>query len=59
MKRYNILRLKSFGVFDNLNEKADTLHEISWLKSKCVYPEAVEVLEYFKGKGYETRAYNF
>ena len=53
MKRYNILRLKSFGISDRLSEKADELHEISWLKSKCVYPEVVEVLEYFKSKDYE------
>ena len=36
-----------------MDKKADILHEISWLKSKCVYPEVIEVLEYFKSKGYK------
>lgn len=53
VKRYNKLILRKYGIFDALDERADILHEISWLKSKCVYPEVTEVLEYFKGKGYK------
>jgi HAD superfamily hydrolase (TIGR01509 family) len=52
-KRYNKHRLQKYGIHEDLDEKADMLHEISWLKSKRVYPEVIEVLEYFKSKGYK------
>jgi FMN phosphatase YigB (HAD superfamily) len=53
MKRYHKLRLEVFGVKDNLDEKANIIHDMSWLKMHCVHPEVIEVLEYFKSNGYE------
>jgi HAD superfamily hydrolase (TIGR01509 family) len=28
------------------------MHQMTWLKSKAVYPEVVEVLKYFKARGF-------
>lgn len=51
-KNYNKLMLEAYGITKDLDERAEILHEISWLKSKKVFPETIEVLEYFKQKGY-------
>ncbi len=41
------------GVTDNLDEKAELLFELTWLKSGELYSESMEVLRYFKSKGYK------
>lgn len=51
-KKYNQLMLEAYGITKDLDKCAEILHEISWLKSKKVFPEAIEVLEYFNQKGY-------
>lgn len=49
--RYWALMLKEFGLNDHLPERADQIHQMTWLKSKAVYPEVVEVLTYFQSRG--------
>jgi putative hydrolase of the HAD superfamily len=50
--RYYALMLKEFGLIDQLPERAAQIHQMTWLKSKAVYPEVVEVLTYFQSRGY-------
>jgi HAD superfamily hydrolase (TIGR01509 family) len=50
--RYYALMLGEYGLHDHLPERADQMHQMTWLKSKAVYPEVVEVLKYFKARGY-------
>ncbi len=51
--RYNKLMLAEYGLRDNLEQYAQTIHELTWLKSKAVYPEVEEVLTYFQTRGYK------
>lgn len=50
--RYYALMLREFGLSDHLAERAEQIHQMTWLKSKAVYPEVVEVLTYFQTRGY-------
>lgn len=52
-QRYYALMLKEFGLTGHLAERAAQIHQMSWLKSKAVYPEVVEVLTYFRSRGYK------
>ena len=49
--RYYALMLREFGLCDHLPERAAHIHQMTWLKSKAVYPEVVEVLTYFQSRG--------
>jgi HAD superfamily hydrolase (TIGR01509 family) len=51
-QRYYALMLKEFGLSDHIPERAGQIHQMTWLKSKAVYPEVVEVLTYFQSHGY-------
>lgn len=52
-KRYYRVLLKEEGVTENIDEKAERLFELIWLKNRELYPETVEVLRYFKSNGYK------
>ncbi len=51
--RYYKLMLRDYGLHDHLEERAAQIHQMTWLKSKAVYPEVVEVLAYFHARGYK------
>ena len=51
--RYNALVLLEYGVSEHLPQRAAQIHDMTWLKDRAVYPEVVEVLEYFKSRGYK------
>ena len=40
------------GVTEKLEERAQEMFEATWLKNLKLFPETVEVLEYFKSKGF-------
>lgn len=52
-KRYYYELLKDEGVLENIEEKAEMIHNELWLKEKALFPEVIEVLEYFKTHGYK------
>lgn len=52
-KRFYSLQLQRFHVREKIQERAEELFQILWLKDKSVYPEVVEVLEYFQSRGYK------
>lgn len=45
--------LKEHGVSDNLEEKALILFNELWCNDKVLHDETIEVLEYFKSRGYK------
>lgn len=51
-KRYYRELLREYGVSGELEARAEALHEVRWLKSMELFPETVDVLEYFKSRGY-------
>lgn len=50
--RYYRELLAWMGVTENLEERAREMFEATWLKNLKLFPETVEVLEYFKSKGF-------
>lgn len=53
-KRYYFNLLKGEGVVDNLRVRADLLFNELWRNNdRLLFPETVEALEYFRGKGYK------
>lgn len=52
-KKYYKELLKEHGVSDNLEERALTLHGELWCNSSILFDETIEVLEYFKSRGYK------
>lgn len=52
-KKYYEELLKEHGVTENLQERALTLHNELWCNSSVLYDETIEVLEYFKSRGYK------
>lgn len=52
-KRYYRVLLKEEGVTEDIDEKAERLFELTWLKNKELYSKTMEVLHYFKSKGYK------
>lgn len=51
-KRYYRELLVWAGVTEELEARAGELHRMTWLKSYRLYPETVEVLEWFKAHGF-------
>ncbi len=39
------------GVSDCLKERAEELHQLTWLKGLQLFPETLEVLDWFRGQG--------
>lgn len=52
-KRYYRVLLKEEGVTEDIDKKAESLFQLIWLKNRELYPEAMEVLRYFKSNGYK------
>lgn len=52
LRRYYALRLRRAGLTEGVAEKADELHEITWLKKLIPYPETIRTLEWFRARGY-------
>ncbi len=52
-KKYYEELLKEHGVSENLQERALILHNELWSNSSVLYDETIEVLEYFKSRGYK------
>jgi HAD superfamily hydrolase (TIGR01509 family) len=51
--RYYCCLLEGEGIKDDLESRAQLLHGELWLKDRALYPEVIEVLEYFKTRGYK------
>lgn len=52
-KKYYEELLKEHGVNDNPEERALALHNELWCNSNILFDETIEVLEYFKSRGYK------
>lgn len=54
MRRYYYHMLKEEGIAEDLEKRAEFLFSELWCNNdKILYPETIEVLEYFKQKGYK------
>jgi putative hydrolase of the HAD superfamily len=54
MKRYYRCLLEGEGVAENLDNRAELLFSELWCNNdRLLFPEVIEVLEYFKSKGYK------
>ena len=51
-RRYYRALLQGEGVADGLEERSEELFQLMWLQGYQLYPETVEVLEWFKGHGF-------
>ena len=52
-KKYYEELLKEHGIKDNLEERALALHNELWCNSNILFDETIEVMEYFKSRGYK------
>lgn len=52
-RQWYLYVFEDMGITEKTGERADLLVEKLWYLKKHPYPETVEVLEYFKGKGYK------
>lgn len=52
-RRYYRHLLAAEGVKENLDSRAELLFEGLWCKNRALFPETVEVLEYFYSRGYK------
>lgn len=50
-RRYYRILLEAQGVTDCLEERAEELREMTWLKGYQLFPETREVLDWFRGRG--------
>jgi putative hydrolase of the HAD superfamily len=54
MRRYYYYLLEEEGIKDNIEKRAELLFTEMWCNNdRLLFPEAIEVLEYFKEKGYK------
>jgi HAD superfamily hydrolase (TIGR01509 family) len=51
--RYYSCLLEGEGIEDDCKNKAMLLHNELWCGDRALYPEVIEVLEYFKTRGYK------
>lgn len=51
-RQWYLYVFEDMGITEKTGERADLLVEKLWYLKKHPYPETVDVLEYFKGKGY-------
>lgn len=51
-RQWYLYVFEDMGITEKTGERADMLVEKLWYLKKHPYPETVDVLEYFKGKGY-------
>lgn len=52
-RQWYLYVFEDMGITEKVGERADMLVEKLWYLKKHPYPETVEVLEYFRGKGYK------
>ncbi len=52
-KRYYQCILIEEGIKDKIEERANLIFQELWLKDRILFPEVIEVLEYFKNNGYK------
>lgn len=52
-RQWFLFAFEDIGITEKVQERADFLTEHLWYLKKQLWPETIEVLEYFKGKGYK------
>lgn len=52
-RQWYLYVFEDMGITEDLHRRADLLVDKLWYLKKHVYPETVEVLEYFRAKGYK------
>lgn len=52
-KQWFLFTFEELGVTEKVQERADFLTEHLWYLKKQLWPDTMEVLEYFKGKVYK------
>lgn len=52
-RQWYLYLFAELGITENIHERADFLTERLWYFKKELYPETLEVLEYFKNRGYK------